>query len=275
MRYKKTIISILVFLSIFIFWVVNNFFIITKEVTLSDFRINEEVKIAFMGDLHGYNYPFDNSAILDKLIDYQPDFVFYIGDMHTRGDDSGMEVAIKLMGETAELFPTYFVAGEHDNTDYYLERLEAVSVVVLAYDNLSLEIDGRDTGIELYGINNVYYSPTFDLANEFTIDESRYNILLAHMENFESFADFGIDLTLAADTHGGQVQLPFIGPVYHEGSYFPTITQSDKAIYDKGLFEISESKLYVTSGVGSTPAPIRVFNPPEIVFLTLNTEEIH
>ncbi len=272
MRYKKTIISLLAFLFLIVFWVANNFFIVTREVSLADPLIKEEVKIAFMGDLHGYNYPFDNSAILNKLIDYDPDFVFYIGDMHTRGDENGMEVAINLMGKTAELFPTYFVAGEHDNTDFYLSSLENIGVFVLAYDNLSLLIDGQDTGIELYGINNVYYSPTFDLANEFEIDESRYNILLAHMENVESFAEFGIDLTLAADTHGGQVQLPFIGPVYHEGSYFPTITQTDKIIYDKGLFEYGDSYLYVTSGIGSIPAPIRIFNPPEIVFLTLTPQ---
>ncbi len=272
MRYKKTIISLLIVLSLFVFWVANNFFIVTREVQLSDPRIKQEVKIAFMGDLHGYNYPFDNSAIINKLLDYNPDFVFYIGDMHTRGDEAGMEVAIELMGETATLFPTYFVAGEHDNSDYYLKRLSDSGVFVLEYDNYPLEIDGEDTGIELYGINNVYYSPTFDLANEFTIDDSRYNILLAHMEKFEAFADFGIDLTLSADTHGGQVQLPFIGPVYHEGSYFPTITNPSQPIYDKGLFEIADSKLYVTSGVGSVPAPIRVFNPPEIVLLTLNPE---
>ena len=71
--------------------------------------------------------------------------------------------------------------------------------------------------MRLYGITNVYYTDTFDLTNAFTLDQSVYNILLAHITNFEDFADFGMDLSICGDTHGGQVRLPYLGGLINQG----------------------------------------------------------
>ena len=68
--------------------------------------------------------------------------------------------------------------------------------------NLEL-IKIKDTEITFYGISNAYFSPTFDLSNEFELNKNTYNILLAHIPMYKDYESFGADLTLCGDTHGG------------------------------------------------------------------------
>ena len=72
------------------------------------------------------------------------------------------------------------------------------------------------------------------------------------------------DLILAVNTHGGQVRLPFIGPVPRLPSQLPRT-------FDKGLFQIdNDTNLFITSGIGESCPRARLFNPPEIVILELH-----
>ena len=102
----------------------------------------------------------------------------------------------------------YFVNREHDCDEKFIQNLKDNEVNVLDYKKEAIAI--KNTKINLYGITNQYYSATFDLKNAFEINKEEYNILLAHISNFEEFEQFGIDLSLCGDTHGGQVRLPFL-----------------------------------------------------------------
>jgi len=69
-----------------------------------------------------------------------------------------------------------------------------------------------------------------------------------------------VDLILAGHTHGGQIRMPFYGPIV-------TMT-SIKKRYSSGLHQFGKSILYVTRGVGTSSLPIRLFCPPEITVFT-------
>ena len=80
------------------------------------------------------------------------------------------------------------------------------------------------------------------------------------------------DLYLAGHTHGGQIRLPFIGPLVEPNrGFFP----GDD--YVKGLFVDSEGRYQVVSaGLGASGprwARFRFLNPPEIVVVTLDQGE--
>ena len=110
------------------------------------------------------------------------------------------------------------------------------------------------------------------MKNAFEINKEEYNILLAHISNFEEFEQFGIDLSLCGDTHGGQVRLPFLGAIINRGIWFPEIVQTGLNVetnYIKGLYSINNSYLYVSSGLGNYPISIRLFNRPEIAVIKL------
>ncbi len=67
-----------------------------------------------------------------------------------------------------------------------------------------------------------------------------------------------VDLMLAGHTHGGQVVLPWLGPVE------PNVRH---ARYLHGTYEVDGMELYVSRGVGWSYLPVRFLCPPEVVVM--------
>lgn len=250
------------------FWYFETYTLTVTNTEIYDERISSDVKIVQLTDLHGAKFGSDNNSLINLIDKQKPDAVFVTGDMFTRGDEKGKQTAINLMSTLSKKYDVYFINGEHDGDDGYIAELEKSHVHVMNYETEILKI--RDTEIRLYGINNQYYSPEFDLHNAFTPDDKRFGILLAHSSYFEKFRDFGIDLSICGDTHGGQVRLPKLGAIYNQGVWVPeTIGRNDSdAVYTKGLYERDGKHLFVSIGLGNS-VPIRLFNRPEIAVITL------
>ena len=153
-----------------------------------------------------------NGEVVDLRTDIDSDCELNI---LTAKDEKGKQIALKLLKELAKSYKVYFVNGEHDCDEKFIQNLKDNEVNVLDYKKEIIAI--KNTKINLYGITNQYYSATFDLKNAFEINKEEYNILLAHISNFEEFEQFGIDLSLCGDTHGGQVRLPFLGAIINRG----------------------------------------------------------
>lgn len=63
-------------------------------------------------------------------------------------------------------------------------------------------------------------------------------------------------------THGGQVRLPFVGAVVAPGQeLFPE--------FDYGQFTSGSTNMIINGGLGESVLPIRFYNRPEIVLVTL------
>ncbi len=70
------------------------------------------------------------------------------------------------------------------------------------------------------------------------------------------------------------IQLPFgIGPVYSNeyNMWFPQV-KTDDGIYDKGLFDYEGGHMFITSGLGDNPAPVRFNNRPEVAVIEIDPE---
>jgi uncharacterized protein len=90
-------------------------------------------------------------------------------------------------------------------------------------------------------------------------------ILLAHEPYIFPAVPDRIALTLSGHMHGGQVNLPLIGPPVH------FIKQrSTKFLY--GEYALRERKMIVSGGLGTSLAPVRVLRPPEVVIVKLGGE---
>jgi predicted MPP superfamily phosphohydrolase len=97
------------------------------------------------------------------------------------------------------------------------------------------------------------------------VPKERYKILLCHEPDLASQAQFyGIQLQLSGHSHGGQIQIPFIGPLvtpplaekYYEGFYFLEN-------------ELGKLTLYVNRGIGTTRLPFRFLSQPEVTVFHL------
>ena len=257
---------------IFIVWWFNNFTVKLNYNEIHSPKITSQVRIAVMSDFHAGKYNPKPEKILSKLKKSDPDIVFFLGDMYSRSSTSSeVERAVKLMSDAVKLgSPVYFVPGDHDTSDIYLDELRAAKIHVMDYKNEAINVNGNN--IQIYGIDNVYFSPTFDLRNEFTLSDSYFNILMAHIPTYDKYAEFGADLTICGDTHGGIIQLPFAkGPVYYNDTkqWLPEISGKRDDVYDKGFFDYSGGTMFITSGLGNHPYPARLNNRPEIAIIDI------
>lgn len=245
----------------------------TLAVTTAEVRsdkVTSAFKIVQLTDLHGAQFGAENSDLIHIIEEQAPDMIFCTGDMATSGDETGRQTAEHLMSALAKKYPVYFVSGEHDDNAAYIKALRESGVTVLDYETAHQKAGGTDVAI--YGISNVYYSPTFDLANEFApLSQDSVNILLAHIPNFDKFAQFGFDLAFCGDSHGGQVRLPLLGPVNYEGLWFPKL-QGMENVYDKGLYQKDGMSMFVSSGLGNFPLPVRFLNRPEVAVIAVLPE---
>lgn len=259
---------------IFLIWWYNNYTLKINDTSISSSKVSSNMRIAIISDLHATKYGISNSNIIGKVNKIKPDIVFVLGDMYTRKSKWNLiEIPINLMKSLVDDgYPVYFSGGDHDTSKKYFTELEKVGVHVMNYREETVNIKGNN--LKIMGIDNAYYTSTFDVSNEFELDENCYNILMAHIPNYSKFANFGADLTLCADTHGGIIQFPFgIGAIYDalNEKWLPEIT-GNSTVYDKGWFEYKGGAMFITSGIGDYPVPARFNNRPEVVSINIISE---
>ena len=260
---------------IFLIWWANNFLLFRTEETIKSSKVKNDIKISVISDLHASNsiFAISNERIIKKIKSFSPDAVCVLGDMHSSGaDDKEKDISMRLMkGLVAEGYKVFFVLGEHDDrTTAYINKMEKNGIDVL--DQRSERVKIGETDVTFYGISNAWFSDEFDLRDDFKLNDDTYNILLAHIPQFEAYEKFGADLTLCADTHGGIIRLPFIGPAYLDGQIFPKLF-GDGEVHDKGLFEYKNGYMFITSGIGNYPLPARFLNFPEVGEITIKAQK--
>ena len=89
--------------------------------------------------------------------------------------------------------------------------------------------------------------------------------IVAFMHSPDSFKllPSDTDLALAGHTHGGQINIPFIGRRI-------TSTRLGKK-YAYGSLDFGGIRAFVTAGIGTSILPARFRAPPEIVLITLRS----
>ena len=85
------------------------------------------------------------------------------------------------------------------------------------------------------------------------------NILLMHYPAWaKKFEGRRFDLLLAGHSHGGQVRIPFYGPI---------MLPFNVDEYSMGLYQTAAGPLYVNPGIGWFPVPVRFNCRPEITLI--------
>lgn len=264
-RLRSFLIFLLILAVLLGLWAYGNFTFGVVEYEIPISKVTQEIRIVHLSDLHSAQYGPDNASLIKKIEQCQPDLIFATGDMATAHDQAGQERAIALLSSFD--VPVYFVPGEHDHSQDFSDALSEAGVHVLRYESETITV--QDTELVLYGIDNAYFGPNFNLSDSLPApDESRLNILLAHIPNLEAYASFGTDLSFCGDTHGGLIRLPILGPAYLDGNWFPRLTTDEQPI-DKGIFSYNDHTMLVSGGLGNYPAPIRMGNRPECSLVRL------
>ena len=96
-------------------------------------------------------------------------------------------------------------------------------------------------------------------------EEDDFQILLSHRPELLSlYSEYEFDVVFSGHAHGGQFRLPFVGGLMApDQGLFPK--------YTSGTYKLDNTTMIVNRGLGNSIIPIRIFNRPEIVVVTLKT----
>ncbi len=206
-------------------------------------------RFVHFSDLHHKGDCAHTRAVVQKINSLSPDFVCFTGDI--------MEEARFLPESLACLSeiksPLYGVPGNHDYTSGVsfpeIAKTFASTGGAWLVDQQTPIAKGK---IHLIGMAHI--TPLHPPPNA---KPGTFNLLMFHYPAYvKRLGTQKFDLILAGHSHGGQVRIPFYGPI---------ITPFAVDEYDLGLFHTKWGPLYVTSGIGWFPVPIRFNCRPEIV----------
>jgi predicted MPP superfamily phosphohydrolase len=220
-----------------------------------------------MADFHTGSHVDDVSrlgSIVDEANRMSPDIALFGGDYVNMQWFGGGRIPPRIIAATLARIQAplgrFAVLGNHDYTYDDLavqDALDQAGITVLNHDRSTVRL--ADRTITVAGIPNarVPYPQAYALLASIRLDEP--TIVLAHDPFWFAHLPAGPHLMLAGHTHGGQVRLPGIG-VFRNASKAP-LRWSYGLVHERGQY------LYVTSGIGTSGAPIRWRVPPEFVVL--------
>lgn len=192
-------------------------------------------------------------AVVNKINALSPDSVCFTGDLIE--EPGHLAEALQLLAGIKS--PVYGVPGNHD----YWSKV--------VFDGITKVFDATGGGW-LLDQQRVTRDGKFSIIGAtcrsskhppLQLNPATRNILLMHYPAWvQKLGGTKYDLLLAGHSHGGQVRIPFYGPVY-----IPFGVEQ----YDMGLFHTSCGPLYVNPGIGWFPWPVRFNCRPEITVFDL------
>jgi predicted MPP superfamily phosphohydrolase len=214
------------------------------------------------------------AEVVSRANALKPDLILLTGD-YVNHNPAYIQGCLELLDDLKAPAGVFGVYGNHD----YYTGIDAVREG-FSKTRISMLSDGRLAAEGLGGLLNIIgvddpvsgWATDAQFENLGKISElvvpDQFNLLLSHRPGiFRVCDDLNVQLTLAGHTHGGQIIVPGVGERgFSLAGLFVT--------YTHGLYESEkdrEVRMYVSKGIGTIVAPIRLFCKPEIVEVTLTS----
>lgn len=260
-----------VFVLFFCIWQ-NNDIVISKykyKTSLISDNLNG-YKIAQISDLHNKKFGKNQKNILSLLVKVRPDIIVITGDI-VDSRHTNINIALEFIKGAVEIAPVFYVTGNHEywlsnnDRDKLMNGMEQYGVTLLDNKVINIENENSD-GFYLIGLSDKNLSDNVLTTMCAHMESGILQIVLAHEpQYFNDYSKAGVDLVLSGHAHGGQIRLPFIGGlVAPNQGFFPK--------YTSGTYIGNNTTMIVSRGLGNSIIPVRVFNRPEIVIVTLQKE---
>ena len=265
-----------------------------RSLTVRNIKLNNDmteskpVRLAFIADFHESLEGKMNSRIADAIAKASPDLILIGGDMLDGYRKSEELPSLDLIDRLYRIAPVVMAPGNHEkkaetkvyvnNTLLYDRFMQGIEDKVHYLKNKSevfsingrwIRIFGLDLPLKYFKRREEKTLSVEDIIGYIGYPEEQdnvFNILMAHNpEYFESYAEWGAELTLSGHFHGGIVNLPMIG-----GVISPRLNVFPK--YTKGLYRSEkrpDKMMYLTSGLGQHSLRIKINNIPEIIIIDL------
>ena len=232
------------------------------------------VRLVLLTDLHMERPTRREATVLELLDSLAPDLVLFGGDLLNLsylGDPEAQDAARVFMGRIARRYPLVVVYGNPT-----VEDRATVSRIWESLDIAPLEGAQRVTlhgaPLVLFGLG-ASLDPAADVAAlaalraETPIGEGDATVLLYHLPDGAGQTP-GFELTLCGHTHGGQIRLPLLGPIFTASKIARRLAA--------GTHRTGDTLLHVSRGLGmeGLGAPrMRFLCRPEVTLVELTARD--
>lgn len=275
----KTIFFLIITLTLFFYYTT---YVSTSKIKVREYRvINKKIpdnfnglKIIQFSDLHyGSTMFLENLENIIYLINERnPDLIVFTGDLINKDyklSSKELENIIKELKKLNASLGKYAILGEEDN-EYFTTIMNQSNFTILKNeyellyneDNNPLLLVGLSTPIKsLEEINKAY-----SYYNEETHNSNIFSISLLHHPDYvdDIISSYSSDLFLAGHSHNGNIRIPYLNYA---------LKKEGAKIYDQDYYKINNSKLFISSGLGTNNSNnIRLFCRPSINLFRLSNK---
>jgi len=230
----------------------------------------EGVRLALIADLHcGPRVPVAYLATaLARVADLAPDLVAVAGDFVTGRNAASGEAVADLVAGLAPPLGTVACLGNHDygvvrpvrdaTALPVAEALVRRGVRLLRNEAVRLERAGK--GLWVAGVEDLWAGRMRPTDAVRAIPAGAAAVMLCHNPDAaEVLEAAGCTTILSGHTHGGQVDIPLLGP--------PILPVRNRSRY-RGMYRVGRAGLYINRGLGWL-LKVRLACRPEITVLVL------
>lgn len=285
-KFKKIIKILFIILFFLVLIILYGRFIGTKGLVIKEYKIIDDsfvdsfygLKIVHISDIHygDTTNKKDLEQIVEKINLLKPDIVIFTGDLYSNGlEDEEKDELITNLKNIKVNIKKYAIKGNHDDEswDEVIKESNFIDLnnnidIIYSNNNSNILLAGLNTNDDISDdiqkINELLKNNDTQQENSDVMQRFSYKILLLHEpDKILEFDYSSYDLILAGHSHNGQIRLPFIGAIYTpEGS---------KKYYDE-FYNLGNTKLYISSGIGTSVLKFRLFNRPSINLYRLTNE---
>ena len=191
------------------------------------------------------------------------DLVVCTGDfVHARGTTTELDAVWPLLGDLRAPCGVHAVLGNHDHWADAGRSQQWLRATGQDLRHKATVLERRGGRLWLAGAGDLWEDHrSLDTVLR-GIPDGDCRIVLAHNPDTADSAFSGrVDLMIAGHTHGGQVDIPLLGP--------PILPVRNRT-YSRGLKTSPRgTAVFISRGIGWTAVPVRINCPPEIAVLEL------
>lgn len=250
--------------------------LITKEYKIETNSIPSSfdgLKVLHFSDLHYLRVVDDNmlKKVVEEINLINPDIVIFTGDLIDKDfniNDKQKEQLITLLKSINSKYGKYSIIGNHD----YIKDKEEIETIynesnfILLQNTYDIIYNSENEKIFLGGLDTYSYDKAdIDKVMNYFKDNDNidYKIILIHEPDYIDTitSKYDVDLVLAGHSHNGQINIPFI-----KNFILPYGSQK----YYKNYYNVDNTPLYISSGIGESRINLRFLNKPSINFYRIN-----
>ena len=249
--------------------------LITKEYKIETNIDNsfDGLKIVHFSDLHYLRITNKETTknIIKEINILNPDIVVFTGDLIDKDynpTNTDINDLKELLLSIKSKYGKYSVIGNNDNKiRETIEDIYTNSNFILLNNDYDIIYGNNNDKLFIGGLDTYSYdkSDIDKVMTYFTDNEDiNYKIILVHEPDYIDIINSkynDINIVLSGHSHNGQVNIPYVKKLF-----LPFGSRK----YYKNHYKVSNTDLYISSGLGESRINFRIFNKPSINFYRIN-----